>query len=99
MIIGISETEEIIIKDILAPLKDEYDFCFYGSRVKGSFSKVSDLDILVKGQEKMPLDVLETLKQQFDNSSLPYVVNFSDYNSIDKNFYESIKKDLVQVFF
>ena len=37
-------------------------------------------------------------QQQFDASSLPYIVNFSDYHKIDESFYKRIEKDLVLVF-
>ena len=46
----------------------------------------------------MPLSDVEYLKQQFDASSLPYIVNFSDYHKIDAGFYKRIEKDLVSVF-
>ena len=98
MIAGVSEKEDIIIKSILEPFSDVYEFYFYGSRVKGNFGKVSDLDILIKGKTEMPIDVLNNIKNQFDESSLPYIVNFSDYNKIDDRFYQSIKNDLIFIF-
>lgn len=97
MIKGVSEKEENIIKAILAPYLEAYAFYFYGSRVKGTHSKVSDLDILIKGVTEMPLEMIEDLKQQFDESSLPYIVNFSDYHKIDENFYKRIEKDLISI--
>ena len=45
---GVTQEEEQIIKSILAPYKDDYEFYYYGSRVKGNFRPLSDLDILVK---------------------------------------------------
>lgn len=98
MIKGVSAAEENIVKAILAPYSDSYAFYFYGSRVKGNYTKVSDLDILIKGAGEMPLTLVEDLKQQFDGSLLPYIVNFSDYHKIDANFYKRIEKDLVAVF-
>lgn len=92
--IGITETEQKIIIDILNNYKKEYCFYFYGSRVKGTFEKTSDLDILIKGKKEMPLFILEEIKEKFDASKLPYIVNFSDYYSIDKNFYNRIENDL-----
>ena len=97
MIKGITEEEEAIIKQILNPYFSEYEFFYYGSRVKGNFEKTSDLDILIKGQEKMPYDKLEVIKFLFDNSYLPFVVNFVDYYSIDEHFYNLISKDLVKL--
>ena len=98
MIKGILPEHEEIIKEILRPYVSDYTFFYYGSRVKGTYSPVSDLDILIKGDKEMPLSLLTTIKQVFDASALPYVVNFTDYNKIDVSFYELIKKDIVSVF-
>ena len=43
----------------------------------------------------MPLFILSNLKEKFDASYLPYIVNFSDYHNITPDFYEHIKQDLV----
>ena len=98
MIKGILPEHEEIVKKILKPYVLDYTFFYYGSRVKGTYSPVSDLDVLIKGNEEMPLSTLTEIKQLFDASSLPYVVNFSDYNKIETSFYELIKKDLVSIF-
>lgn len=98
MILGITEKEQKIIDEILAEHKNDYKFYAYGSRVKGTHTQLSDLDILIKGSQEMPFDILEELKHKFDNSSLPYVVNFSDYHKIDTNFYQQIEKDLTLIY-
>ena len=97
MIKGINKKEENIIKNILKDYQKDFTFYYYGSRVKGTHEKTSDLDILIKGKDKIPLAALEELKEKFDSSLLPFVVNFSDYNSITKEFYNLIQKDLVIV--
>jgi predicted nucleotidyltransferase len=97
MVLGISQSEHIIINDILKEYKPKYSFYYYGSRVKGTFNKTSDLDILIKGKEEMSLLDLAQIKESMDNSKLPYIVNFTDYNAIDKNFYNLIKDDLVLI--
>ncbi len=98
MIKGLLPEEENIIKSILAPYKKDFDFYYYGSRVKGNFEKSSDLDVLIRGKAEIQYDKLETLKFLFDNSDLPFVVNFADFYNIDEKFYDLIKKDLVKVF-
>ena len=95
MIKGVNESELKIIQNILNEYSCCYDFYFYGSRVKGNFDKTSDLDILIKGQSKMPLDILENLKKKFDESNLPYIVNFSDYFVLDSDFYKLIEPSLI----
>ncbi len=90
MIKGITDKEYKIIQNIL---KDyPYKFYAYGSRVRGDFSALSDLDILVKS-DKFD-EIISDLKYKFDQSKLPYIVNFTDYNSIDEYFYNLIKNDL-----
>ena len=87
--------EEKIIIEILSDYKNDYSFYLYGSRVKGNFEKTSDLDILIKGKEAMPVLELADLSEKMDNSNLPFIVNFSDYHNMDKHFYNLIEKDLV----
>lgn len=91
MIKGITEKEYSIIKDILKNYSG--DFFAYGSRVRGDFSELSDLDILVKSNS----NIIQELKDKFDKSYLPYIVNFTDYNSIDDKFYNVIKNDLIKI--
>ncbi len=96
MIPGVTEEEEKIIKDILKNYP--YEFFYYGSRANGDFSRSSDLDILIKGEDEMPWNVLSKLRFEFDNSLIPYIVNFADYHKISKDFYALIEKTLVKVF-
>lgn len=91
MIKGISEKEYKIIKSILQ--KYNAKFYAYGSRVKGDFSELSDLDILVESQK----NIIPELKEKFDTSYLPYIVNFTDANCVDKKFYNLIKNDLTEL--
>ena len=98
MIVGITEQEQKLIKQILSTYKQDYVFYYYGSRVKGGFEKTSDLDVFIKGKHEMPLSVLTQLKEAFDVSSLPFVVNLSDYHSISETSFNLVKKDLVPVY-
>lgn len=92
MIKGITEKEEKIIKDILR--KYPYDFYYYGSRVKGGFTKASDLDILTNG---LSYSELEEIENQFNESRIPYVINLSLKSNMDEKFYNLIKNDLVKI--
>ena len=94
---GVSKEELKIIANIIAPFKDKYNFFAYGSRVKGNFRELSDLDIMVRGEIPININDFEELKEKFDNSSLPYIVNLVDYFSLIESFYNSIKKDLIKI--
>lgn len=95
MIKGVTEKEENIIKSILGLYP--YDFYYYGSRVKGDYTKSSDLDILLKSEVDVPYSVLDDIELKFNESKIPYIVNMSLYKSVDENFYNLIKDDLVRV--
>ncbi len=98
MIPGVNEKEQKIIESILAKYCDEYTFYYYGSRAKGNFEKPSDLDILVKGSEEMPIGTFEQLRKDFDESWLPFVVDLHDFHRMSDRFYQLIKCSLVDVF-
>lgn len=94
---GVTSDEENIIKSIIEPYTKEYDFFCYGSRVKGNFRFLSDLDIMIKGANTADLNIINDLKDKFDASNLSYVVNLSDYYNMDESFYKLIKQDLVKI--
>ena len=92
---GLTEKEENIVKDILKLYLEKYDFYFYGSRVKGNYRALSDLDILVVPKTSINLNDIELIREMFDNSDLSFIVNF--VYDIDDKFYNLIKNDLVKV--
>jgi len=95
MIKGITEKEETIIKEILKEFP--YDFYYYGSRVKGDYTRGSDLDILIKSDTELSLNEIEFLETKFNESQIPYKVNFCQFKLLDKNFYKLIENSLVEV--
>lgn len=94
---GVTESELKIINSILEQFKDKYEFFIYGSRVKGNFRFLSDLDMMIKGTELADLGDIEILKENFDNSSLSYIVNIVDYFNLSEDFYNLIKNDLLKL--
>lgn len=95
MIKGITPKELEIIINIIRDYP--YEFYAYGSRVKGDYTKGSDLDILIKSNENIPIKIIEELKLKFNKSLIPYIVNFSIYNDISKEFYKLIENDLTKL--
>ena len=92
---GVNDIEVDIIKGIISPYFEKYGFYFYGSRVRGDFRPLSDLDIMIKGKTPVCPDDFEALKEAFDSSDLPYIVNLVDFNNISDEFYQMIKNDLI----
>lgn len=92
---GLTEKEASIVKEILNPYLEKYDFYFYGSRVKGNFRKLSDLDILVQTNSEIDFNDIDDIREKFDNSDLSFIVNLA--YDVDDKFYALIEKDLVKV--
>ena len=92
MIKGVNAKEEKIIKDILK--KYPCKFYYYGSRVRGGYTKASDLDILMKGGNP---EIVEHINLEFNNSYIPYIVNISRFEDMDKHFYKLIEPTLVKI--
>lgn len=58
----------------------------FGSRVKGTAKKYSDLDLAIDNGEPIPLNQLAILNGQFDESELPFTVDVVDWYRIDDDF-------------
>lgn len=95
MIKGITENEEKIIKEILS--KFHYDFYYYGSRVKGDFTKASDLDILLMSDGEVLQSDIEKIENEFNESKIPYRINISRRDRMEDYFFKLIEADLVKV--
>lgn len=95
MIKGITQKEDDIIRKILNIYP--YKFYYYGSRVKGNYTKSSDLDILLKNSNAVEPEILNELNRKFNESIIPYRVNIAEFVNMDKYFYKLIEKDLVEI--
>jgi hypothetical protein len=79
-----------IIQQILT--KHPYKFYAYGSRVKGTAKKYSDLDLCY--QEEIPLSTISQIREELTESNLPFEVELVNWRYMRAKFRETIKKDL-----
>ena len=79
-----------IIQQILS--KYPYTFYAYGSRVKGTAGKLSDLDLCY--QEEIPWNVLSHIREDFESSNLPFKADLIFWEWMEPSFRELIAKDL-----
>ncbi len=91
--IYMEERHEKILRDILK----KYPFTFYlfGSRTRGDQKKFSDLDICFF--EDIPWNVRGHIKEDFEESRLPYGVDLVDWNLCDESFKNAIRGELVLI--
>jgi len=89
----IEERHWKIVCDILK--KYPYQFYAFGSRVKRNAKQFSDLDLCYK--EEIPGNIMTHIREDFEESNLPYKVDFIDWMRCDKSFKDKIEKDLVKL--
>lgn len=80
-----------IVKQILSLYP--YTFYAFGSRVKGTPRRFSDLDICFI--EEIPWNVRAHLDNDFEESDLPFKIDVIDWKSCSQEFKQEIQKDLL----
>lgn len=81
-----------MVKEILGKLIPMKTVWVYGSRIKGTAKKSSDLDLVVFGVNSSQFF---ELKEAFDESDIPFRVDLMDWNKIP----ESFQKNILQKYF
>ena len=92
------ETVKRILSRGISGLVVGYEAWAYGSRVKGSARKYSDLDIVIKGDQQIEQKVLFGLKDAFDASDLPFRVDVIDWNRTSDEFKKRILENYTVIF-
>ena len=82
-----------IVKSILKQYP--YHFYAYGSRAKQTAQRFSDLDLLHK--ETIPPATKTLIREQFEESNLPFTVDLLDWKQCTEEFQQQISKDLIKI--
>ncbi len=78
---GLNKDQMNNIHAILSSLPEVETAVLFGSRAMGNYKEASDIDIALIGKE-INFKVLINLKDQFENSNIPYFVDLVDYQTI-----------------
>ncbi len=78
---GLSKDQMRSIHVILSSFPEVKTAVLFGSRAMGNYKEASDIDIALLGKE-INFKVLINLKDQFENSNIPYFVDLVDYQTI-----------------
>lgn len=70
----------------------------FGSRVRGTARKNSDLDLVIKSDIPLTLSDLYDIKDAFAQSDIPYRVDLSDWSLLSSSFKKAIESELVLVY-
>jgi uncharacterized protein len=85
MKLSLTEHEAKTIKKILSCVEN-VEIILFGSRVTGTAGKYSDLDICLKGKGLVDLLLIGDLREEFENSNLPFNVDILDYQRTSPEF-------------
>lgn len=80
-----------IIRGILKKHVPDHEVRAFGSRVNGSARTYSDLDLVIAGKTRLLKKNLYLLKEEFEESDLPFRVEIMDWQTISGDFRKIIK--------
>ena len=94
--VDLSDRDRAWTLDIIRRRLPDARVWVYGSRATGRARRYSDLDLMLdNGGQPIPGSVLGNLDADFDESSLPIVVDLHDMAATDAGFLARIAPDLV----
>lgn len=94
---GLNEKHFNYIIEVLKKYAPNAKYFVFGSRAKENYNQYSDIDIALDFGKIAPIETLDKIRLEFNNSTLPIEVDIVDLNAIDENFKDIIKKDLVEI--
>lgn len=86
----------VFIKSTVQSFLPDCRVYLFGSRTKGTAKKYSDADIALDSPI-LNESILCKIKNEFENSTIPYEVDVIDINNISDRFLEQIKNDLTEI--
>lgn len=77
-----------LIKDTIRKyLPDEsYKIFIFGSRAEKTNRKWSDVDVGIEGPKGIPWGIIENIKEELENSRIPYRVDVVDFKQASDSF-------------
>lgn len=93
--IDITPEHWAIVRDILRQHVPAYPVWAFGSRVRGTARRYSDLDLAVITDAPLSLHRLAALKEAFGESDLPWTVDVVDWASTAEGFRRVIERERV----
>ena len=84
--IAANSVEMEIIHEIIKKHVPDCDVLAFGSRLKWTHNDASDLDLAIKGKNKLDMFLVERIKEDFMESDIPYKVDVLDYYRVSPAF-------------
>ena len=91
MSIAIPKDHLAIIKKLLHTIVPKKPVIAFGSRVTGTASDTSDLDLCIVGKEALTSEKLAELRDALSAAKLPYKIDVIDWPTADATLKQTIK--------
>jgi len=87
------------VRQLLAETVPDAEVLAFGSRVNGTAHEASDLDLVIRYPEnpEQPNPHLSNLREAFEKSRLPILVDILDWTGIPEDFRREILRGKVEV--
>ena len=92
--------QEQDIKDAILAIANKYldikkyTIFFFGSRVSGTGSDRSDVDIGIEGEAPIPLEVMAKMKNDIAELPILHSIDIVDFGNVDDNFKKVAKESI-----
>jgi type I restriction enzyme S subunit len=90
--IDVTEEQEHIVKTLFSSYLPNTRVWVYGSRINGNSNENSDLDLVVFSSDKQRAGLAE-LRENLEESSLPFKVDLFVWELVPENFKSNIMKN------
>lgn len=76
------------VRSILSDRLDAYEakIFLFGSMARGDFRHTSDIDVAVLPKKELPAALLSELREELDESCIPYKVELIDLSKVPRRF-------------
>jgi uncharacterized protein len=64
----------------------QYEVFFFGSRVSGTSTERSDIDVGIRGPETVPLSKLGAIREELDHLPTLYTIDLIDFRAASEDF-------------
>lgn len=95
--LNINITQLEIIKNILKQSLPQSTVWAFGSRANGTNKPFSDLDLAIENSTDLSFEQTGNLREAFQNSDLPFRIDFVDVRTMSDSFKKIIAKDLQKI--
>jgi len=89
------DTDKQLIIKIIKKYLPNANIYLFGSRARGDSLSESDIDIAVDNNQKIDSELLSLIKEDIEESTIPFTVDIVDLHNISKDFKLQILKDRI----